>query len=274
MIEIGIDPVIAAIGPFSIRWYSVMIAMAILVATIVGLRETRRRGIADDDVYSFLTWAIIAGIIGSRLFHIIDKLDFYVATPTAIFAFQEGGLAIYGAVVGGLVALIGYAKYRGISTAVLADAVAPSMILGQAIGRVGCMINGDVFGRPTDLPWAVAYTHPNSMIDPQLLGVPTHPAAGYELIWDLIVFAFLWKARKWNLANGTIVLMYFALYSVGRFLITFSRDDLLILLGLSQAQVIALGTIVVAAPLAIMINRLNKAGQRGRESYGQTGIRG
>lgn len=272
MITIGMDPVIVSFGQFSIRWYSLMIVLAIIVATMVGLRETRRRGIADDDVYSFLTWAIIAGIVGARLFHVVDKLDFYIANPAAIIAFQEGGLAIYGAVVGGLVALIAYARYRGISVGVLADAVAPSLILGQAIGRVGCMINGDVFGAPTDLPWAVAYTHPNSMA-PQL-GVPAHPAAGYELLWDLIVFGILWKLRTRNFANGTILLLYFALYSLGRFFITFSREDLLILFGLSQAQVIALGTIIVAAPLAVLINRMQQAGRQGQEKYGQTGIRG
>lgn len=272
MITIGIDPVIVSFGHFGIRWYSVMIAIAIITATIVGLREARRRGIADDDVYSFLTWVIIAGIVGARLFHVIDKLDYYLVNPAAIIAFQEGGLAIYGAVIGGLVAGVTYARYRGIPVGKLADASAPAIILGQAIGRIGCMINGDVFGKPADLPWAVAYTHPNSLA-PQL-GVPAHPAAAYEMLWDLVVFCVLWRLRTSRLASGTLLLLYFALYSFGRFVITFFREDTLVFMGLSQAQVIALGTIIVAAPLAVLINRIRQMSEQGQQSYGQTGVRG
>lgn len=270
MITIGMDPVIVSIGHYAIRWYSVMIALAIVVGTFVGLREARRRGIPDDDVYSFLTWAIIAGIIGARLFHVVDKLDYYLSNPAAIIAFQEGGLAIYGAVVGGLVAGVAYTRYRGIPIGKLADAAAPALILGQAVGRIGCMINGDVFGTPSDLPWAVAYTHPNSLA-PQL-GVPAHPAAAYELLWDLVVFGILWKLRMKNLASGTLLLMYFSLYSLGRFFITFFREDTIVVLGLSQAQVLALGVMIVAAPLAVLLNRMQQMGGQGQKEYGQTGV--
>ncbi len=265
------DPVIVSFWHFSIRWYSVMIITGIVAGTLVGLREARRRGISDDDVYSFLTWAIIAGIIGARLFHVVDKLDYYLRNPMAILAFQQGGLAIYGAVVGGIIAGVGYAKYRGISVGKLADATAPALILGQAIGRVGCMINGDVYGKPADLPWAVAYTHPHSMA-PQF-GVPAHPAAAYEMLWDLLVFGILWKLRMKNLTDGTLMLLYFSLYSIGRFFITFFREDTMVAFGLSQAQVIALAVFIVATPAAVLVNRLQHLDGLGQKEYGQTGVR-
>ncbi len=272
MITIGIDPVLISIGHYSLRWYSVMIALAIVVGTFVGLREARRRGIAEDDVYSFLTWAIIAGIVGARLFHVVDKLDYYLSNPMAILAFQEGGLAIYGAVAGGLLAGAIFCRYRGISIGKLADVAAPALILGQAIGRIGCTINGDVWGTPSNLPWAVVYTHPNSLA--QELGVPIHPAADYELLWDLLVFGILWKLRTRNLASGTLMLLYFAFYSIGRFWITFFRVDTEVAFGLSQAQVIALIVVLVTAPLAVLINRIPRLNGQDQKGYEQTIVRG
>ena len=259
MITIGIDPVIFSIGHFSIRWYSVMIAVAIVVASIVGMRETRRRGIPEDDVYSLLTWGIIAGIIGARLFHVIDKLDYYLQNPAAILAFQEGGLAIFGAIICGAAVAVLYCTRRKISVGALLDSAAPALILGQAIGRVGCMVNGDVFGTPTDLPWGVAYTHPNSLA-PQL-GVPGHPAAGYELIWDLIVFGILWRIRKRALPGGMLFVAYIGLYSIGRFVITFYREDLIVMAGLTQAQLIALGGAFVASWMAVYLVRVQQVRQ-------------
>ncbi len=253
MITIGMDPVIVHIGNFSIRYYSLMIIAAIVVGTYVGLKETRRKGISDDDLFSVLTWAIIGGIVGARLLHVIDKLDYYLQNPLAVLAFQEGGLAILGAIGGGFAVMVIYAQLRHLPLGKLADVGAVGIILGQAVGRIGCMINGDVVGTPTDLPWGVAYTHPNSLT-PEL-GVPLHPAAGYELIWDLIVFGFLWSIRKRGLADGTIFLLYAALYSVGRFFITFARVDLQIWMGMSQAQVLSIVIIVVTMPLAVYLNR-------------------
>lgn len=253
MITIGIDPVIFHVGAFSVRWYSLMIVAAIVAGTYVGMKESRRKGIPDDTVYSLLTWGIIGGIVGARLLHVIDKLDFYIQNPLAIFAFQEGGLAILGAIGGAFVVLLVYTRLHRLPFAKLADSVSIGLILGQAVGRIGCMVNGDVVGTPTDVPWAVAYTHPNSLT-PEL-GVPLHPAAGYELLWDLAVFGVLWSIRKKPLADGTLFLMYAGLYSLGRFFITFFRVDQIIWMGLSQAQVLSLVTIAVIVPLALYLNR-------------------
>jgi len=253
MITIGLDPVLVQLGHFSIRWYSLMIVTAIAVGTLVALKETRRKGISDDEVFSALTWCIIGGIIGARLLHVIDKLEYYLRNPLMILAFQEGGLAIIGAIGGGLITLLIYSRFHPLPIREFVDAAAVGVILGQAIGRVGCMINGDVVGTPTNLPWGVAYTHPNSLT-PEL-GVPLHPAAGYELIWDLLVFGMLWPIRKRKMADGTVFFLYAALYSLGRFVITFFRVDQAVWLGLTQAQVLSLVILVVVTPLVAYLNR-------------------
>ncbi|MCL5959373.1 MAG: prolipoprotein diacylglyceryl transferase [Chloroflexi bacterium] len=271
MITIGIDPVIVQIGHFAIRWYSLMIVTAIIVGTYVGLKETRRKGIPDDDVYSFLTWGIIGGIVGARLLHVIDKLDYYLRNPIQIIAFQEGGLAILGAVGGALIVLVAYSRFRNLPMAKVADAGAIGMILGQAVGRIGCMFNGDVIGTVTNVPWAVAYTHPNSLT-PEL-GVPRHPAAAYELVWDLIIFAFLWSIRKKRLADGTMLFLYGSLYSLGRFFITFFRVDQPIWMGLSQAQVLSIVLVVVMMPVAVYLNLARGVPSMGARSGGGASAR-
>ncbi|MCL5959192.1 MAG: prolipoprotein diacylglyceryl transferase [Chloroflexi bacterium] len=268
MITIGIDPIIVSLGFFSISWHAAMSVVAIVIAIPVGLRETRRRGIADEDVYSLLPWAIVGGIVGARLFHVVDKFGYYVSNPSAIIAFQEGGLAIYGAIIGGIGVGSAYARLRSIPVGRLGDAMAPALILGQAVGRVGCLINGDVFGAPANLPWAVAYTHPNSLAPK--LGVPAHPAAAYELLWDLIVFGILWKLRMRSFASGTLLCIYFLLYAIGRFVISFFREDTLVLLALSQAQVIALGAMIAPTLLVVLLNTRQQFRRQGWNIHRQT----
>src|SRR3990172_9381043 len=157
MITINIDPVLLQAGPFTVRWYGLMIALALLTGIAVAAREARRKGIAEDEIYSFALWAVIAGVIGARALHVIDKFDYYRQHPEAMFAFQEGGLAIYGVILFGVLAAALYAWRRGIPVGRPADVGAPALIVGQAIGRLGCIVNCDAYGAPTNLPWALVY---------------------------------------------------------------------------------------------------------------------
>jgi phosphatidylglycerol:prolipoprotein diacylglycerol transferase len=252
MIEISIDPVLLRLGPLTIRWYGIMIALVVATGLRIAFKELKRRGISEDILWSFLPWGGIGAVVGARLFHVVDKLDFYVQHPLAVFAFQEGGLAIYGAVLSGLTALLIYARLRPLPLGDLLDAVAPGLILAQAIGRLGCTINGDVPGLPAALPWSVTYTNPNAMA--AFPGVPVHPTADYELLWDLGAFALLWAMRRLPLAKGSLLLMYLTLYSVGRFFITFFRVDQTVWMGLSQAQIISVITILFVVPLLLWLN--------------------
>ncbi|MDP2727841.1 MAG: prolipoprotein diacylglyceryl transferase, partial [Dehalococcoidia bacterium] len=145
-IEIGLDPVIIHFGHFGLRWYSLAILAALAAGIALTLREARRKGIHEDVIWSVAVWGVIGGLIGARLFHVADNLDKYLADPLSVLAFQEGGLAIYGAIVVGLLAALIQAKRRGWPFLRVLDAAAPGLIRGQAIGHIGCLIQGDSLG--------------------------------------------------------------------------------------------------------------------------------
>lgn len=250
-IVIGIDPVIAHLGPFALRWYSLFFALAIVAGVWLGVREAARRGLPRWTVESLATWAVIGGLIGGRLFHILDRWDLYAADPLRLLNVWEGGLAIYGGLIGGVVTGVIYGWWHRLPAWKLLDAAAPGMLLGQAVGRLACIPNGDAYGAPTSLPWAFIYTNPQAMLPRELLGVPTHPYAVYELLFDLALLGLIWRLRDIFKTNGLLFLTYVALYAVGRFLLTFFRLERVWFLGLQEAQVVALFALAVALPLLV-----------------------
>lgn len=252
-IVIDIDPTILRLGHFSLRWYGLFIGLAIVAAFLVALREARRKGVDEDDVYSLGMWAVLGGFVGARLFHVIDRWQEYLAQPAAIFAIQDGGLAIYGAILGGLATGALYARRRGLSVPLMADLTAPGLILAQAIGRIGCLINGDALGAPTDLPWGVVYVNPGAM--PPSLGVAYHPNPAYEMIGDLLIFALLWRLRTRLRVDGALFLVYLSLYSALKFGVTFFRQEVIFLAGFQEAQVLSLVGGLAAVGLLIWLAR-------------------
>lgn len=153
MFAIDLDPILLRIGHLEFRWYGVMIVLGILVGAMMTLREARRKGIGVDPILDVIPWAIVGGLIGARVFHILDFWEYYSANPGQIISLQLSGLAIYGGLVGGLVAVAGYAAWKKLSFWRLADVAAVGLPLGQAVGRIGCLINGCNYGSPTTLPW-------------------------------------------------------------------------------------------------------------------------
>jgi len=193
-------------------------------------------------------WAIPMGIIVSRLIHVIDRYDHYFHNPGDILGFE--GLAIYGAILGGLLGAWIYSRLRRASFAPLADLAAPGIILAQAIGRVGCTINGCCCGKPTSLPWAVFYTPPTSAsVGCAPLGTLIHPTQMYELLGDLVIFALLfWVFRGRLRPSGSLLALYLALYSALTFTVRFWRGDTEQFLGpLQEGQLIAILVFVAAA---------------------------
>ena len=252
MITISIDPVAFSIGPLVVRWYGIMTALAVVAVLAITFRETRRLGISPDFIFSIFLWAIIGGFIGGRLVHVIDNWSYYVANPGQIVG--SAGLALYGAIFGVVIAVFVYMRIKRIpfsNAAGVADAVAVGAPLAQAIGRVGCTINGCCYGiTATDLPWAVIYTHPNSYAP---LGVPIHPAQIYFIVWNLIVFAVMWRLRGRLKPQGSLFLLYICLYAAGDFVLRFFRyADTSYLLGLHQGQIISLAILVITVPLLII----------------------
>ncbi len=251
-IAVDIDPVLAVVGPITIRWYGLAVSLALVIGTIITLREAARRGIPENDILFVILWSIPFGFLGARLLHVVDAWKYYATYPLQILAFQEGGVALYGGLICGVAGGIWAARRRKLPAWRLLDITAPGLILGQALGRLGSFINGDHQGLPTDLPWATSYVNPASLaID----SAPRHPAQLYELLFDLVVFALLVTLRpriKWE---GGLFLAYAALYSFGRFWISALRDDTPFLFGLQSAQLISLVIFFTVIPLAIYLKR-------------------
>ncbi len=250
MITITIDPVIFSIGHFMLRWYSLIVLTAIAVGVWFAGREAERNGFKKEDIYDGALYVILAGLIGARLFHVLDHWpDEYAAIPIRALYIWEGGLAIWGAIIGGLIAVAILAWRRGWRLPALLDAAAPGLVLAQAIGRLACVITGDAMGKPTTGPFGFAYTSPNAMV-PQL-GVYYTPMPVYELLANLGIFALLWQLRKRNWPDGLLFLVYLSLYSVMRFLLAFTSAYKIIAFGLTQSQIIALVSLVIALPIIV-----------------------
>ncbi len=260
-ITININPIIFEIGSFSLRWYSIFVMVAIVGGLLMGIREGKRRGISQDDIINATLWAIVGGIVGARLFHIIDKLDFYLRNPHLILAFNQGGLAIWGGVAGGLVAAALYVRSKKINIATFLDVGVPALLVGQILGRFACIVNGDAYGGPTTLPWGFIYVHPNAMIPSQYFGIPTHPYPVYEQIWNLATLGLVWNLRKKEQWQGALFPLYLGLYSMGRLLLTFVRHEDVIFMGFQQAQLLALLGMVASAAILVYLHgrRLKKA---------------
>lgn len=250
MITINIDPVIFSFGHLMLRWYGLIVVTAILVGVWLSAREAKRKGFNNAEIYDGALYVILAGLLGARLFHVLDHWpDEYAANPIRALYIWEGGLAIWGGVIFGLIAVAILAWRRGWRLPALLDAAAPGLVLAQAIGRLACVITGDAMGKPTSGPFGFAYTSPNAMV-PQM-GVYYTPMPVYEIISLMGIFALLWQLRKRNWPDGLLFLVYLSLYSVMRFLLAFTSSYQIIAFGLTQSQIIALVVLMMALPVLL-----------------------
>lgn len=250
-IVINIDPVIFHLGSLTVAWHGLFMVVGLVVAVLLSARLVARAGLSVDQFYTIALIGIPGGIIGARFIHVIDYWDYYMANPGNILAIQRGGLALWGGILGGLLAVLIYARIKNLSVFDYADRMAPGMILAQAIGRIGDVINGEHFSIGVGAPWGVVYTHPNS---PALGLPPSHLAVGYEMVMDLVIFGVLMRLLGRIKPDGTLFLLYLASYSVGRFFLSFLRlDSKTVQLGLSQPQWLSL--FVVIAVLVLFFYR-------------------
>jgi phosphatidylglycerol---prolipoprotein diacylglyceryl transferase len=242
------SPIIFEAGPFALRYYGLCIALGIAAGTWLTSRELARKGYDPALALDALFFTVPLGFIGARAYHVATDYDLYAGDPIpGVFAVWNGGLGIYGAVIGGFIGVLIFARVRGISPLDFADAAAPGLILAQAIGRWGNYFNQELFGRPSNLPWAIEIAPENRPVD-FADATAFHPTFLYESIWDVLVcLALLWVARRFadRLKSGDILLLYVSLYSVGRFFVEALRVDPAFLIGNFR------GNLFVASVLAL-----------------------
>lgn len=251
---IGMDPNIAKIGPFTLAWHGLLTAVAIFVAVAVIHWGFVRHNLPLRSFDALAFFTIIGGILGARLFYVFDHIGYFIDNPLQILAIQEGGLAIYGAVVGGFFSVLILTRIYKYPFAKVIDIIAPGLVLAQAIGRIGCLINGDAWGGPTSGPFAVVYTNPGALLPRDLLGVPTHPYPIYDMVVNLTILAVIWQVSRRRVPDGTVFATFALLYAVGRFVISFVRQESVWFWGLQEAQVVSMIIFVVASvALAILL---------------------
>jgi phosphatidylglycerol:prolipoprotein diacylglycerol transferase len=250
MYHIRVNPLLFNFGPLWIRWYTLFLVLGVIAGTWTAARLARRHGLDAEHVYAAALWIVPAGIVGARLFHVLDHLDAFAAHPLQVLAVFDGGLAIWGALVGGGLAAWVYARRHGLAFWPFADTLAFGAILGQAIGRIGNVINGDATGLPTGGHWGVEYIDPRALPSRfELFHQPTHPYPVYEIIWDLALFGLLFLVARRFKRDGAVFFTYCLVYSLGRFLLTFTRDGISLLFGLHQAQLFAVLAVLAATYL-------------------------
>jgi phosphatidylglycerol:prolipoprotein diacylglycerol transferase len=254
--EYRMHPVLIQIGPLTLRWYGAMIALACVIGFWLAGKEAERKGIAKEKISDFFLYAIISAVIGARLYYIaFSEPSMLWKNPLSIFAIWQGGLAIHGAILSGLVVCLLYTRRHKINLAKFLDTLTPSLILGQAIGRIGCFFNGDAYGYPTRVPWGLVYS-PESPAGQMFPGQPLHPTQLYEMVLNLIIFGILWKLRKKLNVNGHLFLLYAILYSVARIFIEHFRADKLTYFGnFSAAQTIGVIGIVLGITLMFYLKK-------------------
>ncbi|MDQ3926212.1 MAG: prolipoprotein diacylglyceryl transferase [Actinomycetota bacterium] len=242
------SPIIFEAGPFALRYYGLFIALGIAVATWVAGRELNRKGYDTALALDALFFVVPLGFVGARLYHVVTDYELYANDPfPGVFEVWNGGLGIYGAVLGGFVGLLIFARVRRINPLILADAGAPGLALAQAVGRWGNYFNQELFGRPSNLPWAIEIAPENR--PPGFREAEAfHPTFLYESIWDILVaLILLFVVRRFarSLKNGDIALLYVSLYSVGRLVVEALRIDPAFLIGDLR------GNLFVASVLAL-----------------------
>ncbi len=266
-IHIDIDPVLLHIGPLTLHWYGLMYVVAIVMGLWCIRRYTARKGITKEQIYRMLWWCVVAGLLGGRLYFVIQQPDLvqdYLLKPQNILATWEGGMAFFGAIFLIVPVLFWRAIRERLNPLVVLDAGALFAACAQPFGRIGNLVNGDIIGYPSLLPWSTVYDNAASWAcqNPSAgtCHVPVQPAAGYELLLNLALIALLIVVARRTRRPGMLLVTYLFGYAVTQFLVFFARANLVVSLGpldlgLKQAQWTSLIVFLILIPLTLWVRR-------------------
>jgi phosphatidylglycerol---prolipoprotein diacylglyceryl transferase len=253
MITININPTAFSIGLLSVHWYGLMYVVGIAAGLLVAWPYARSEGLTNSQLEKVVYWAIPAGFVGARLYYVIQQpLGQYLTEPWRIVALWEGGMAFYGAIFAVVLVLLVAGWQLKISILKLLDMGGIFAVVGQFFGRIGNIINGDVIGYPTGMPWGIIYANPNSFAPRH--DIAYQPAAVYEALIDIALFGLLWGLRK-RLKPGILFFIYIVGYSVSQIIVFTWRDNEVVFLGLKQAQLTSIGVILVAVIIFLVLLR-------------------
>ena len=244
------DPIAFTIFGFEVRWYALLIVSALLLGFYILRVKLKKNDLSTELLYDIFIAIVPIAILCARLYYVAFELDYYLKHPSEILAIWNGGLAIHGAILGGLFGLYILCKKKKLSILQILDIIAPSLILGQAIGRWGNYFNMEAHGRITDVPWAI------TVYDSALGMIKVHPTFLYESLWDFMVFfVLMFIIEKKKKYYGEVICWYSILYSIGRCYIEGLRTDSLYFMGLRIAQLVSLLGVVIGIVLLIIIKK-------------------
>ena len=250
------SPVLYEAGPLTLRYHGLLIALGIIVGTWLTAHELERRGYGGILAPVALFFVVPTGIAGARAYHVVTEYDRYAERLSSVVKFWDGGLGIFGAVAGGFVGLLIFCWLRSVNVLSFADAAAPGLVLAQAIGRWGNYFNQELFGRPSDLHWAIFIAPENRPVE-YADATSFHPTFLYESVWDLLVcLVLLWVARRFavSLKDGDVFLLYVSLYSAGRFVVeTFRVDEVLLVAGYIRVNVLVSAVLAIGFFLILLL---------------------
>jgi phosphatidylglycerol:prolipoprotein diacylglycerol transferase len=241
----GINPEIGHIGGLLLTWHGIFIALGIGLGVWLGVWFGRKAGFTEDDAYTIALVGVPAGIIGARVLFVAENWSDFAGRRLDVFRINQGGISLYGALIGAVGVALIYGAWKKLPLLKGLDAASFGMILGQGIGRIGCLVAGDIIAKSSSLPFSVEYTNVNS---PSFALPPMHFVTAYEVVGDFLILGLLlalWKLRVFK-RDGFLFFSYALLYSALRFGISFLRLDKEVVLGLRMAQLLALGVIGIS----------------------------
>lgn len=256
-------PVLVQLGSFELRSYGVIVALSFFVGLWLSAKEAKRKGLDPALIQDFAFYAFLGGIIGARIYFVVfSNPTYFLQKPWEIVAIWHGGISIIGALLGGSVAALWYCRRHQLSFWRFADTLAPGVALGQAAGIFACLLNGDSYGKPTTLAWAIRYSDPRAMAP---LNVPLHPVEIYEMAAYFLVFLIVWLRREKHQTDGFAFLTYLAGYGAARIAVEFFRGNPAIFAwGIPAAQVFGVALIVLAAAGFHLLGEANRRAIRSR----------